>query len=175
MPRNAKTTELLKECMADALIRLMRTKPFEKISVQEITDAAGVGRATWFRHFTGKDEAISFKLTCLWERWKVEHPLGDVGARLNSIANEFFRFCYQLRDFLRMLYEEKRQSVIYAVFSQLSGSFATEVNGQYQSTFLSFGLFGLLDAWIRRNFRETPEEMAALFLDAVRGSGVAAL
>ena len=33
---NAKTTEFLKECLADALIKLLKTKPIEKITVPEI-------------------------------------------------------------------------------------------------------------------------------------------
>ena len=33
MGGNAKTTEFLKECMADALIKILKTKPIEKISV----------------------------------------------------------------------------------------------------------------------------------------------
>ena len=49
MARGNKTTEFLKECLSDALIQLMREKDFEKISIKEIADTAGVGRATWFR------------------------------------------------------------------------------------------------------------------------------
>ena len=40
MGGNAKTTEFLKECLADALIKLLRKKPIEKIAVPEIVTAA---------------------------------------------------------------------------------------------------------------------------------------
>ena len=42
MARGNKTTEFLKECLSDALIRLMREKDFEKIFIKEIADTAGV-------------------------------------------------------------------------------------------------------------------------------------
>ena len=42
MGRGTKTTEFLKECLADALIKLMREKDFDKIAVKEIADTAGV-------------------------------------------------------------------------------------------------------------------------------------
>lgn len=58
MGRGNKTTEFLKECLSDALIRLMREKGFDKISIKEIADTAGVGRATWFRNYTSKSEAF---------------------------------------------------------------------------------------------------------------------
>ena len=56
-----KTTEYLKECMADALLRAMKEKPIFKITVNEITENAGVNRSTWFRNFSVKNEAITFK------------------------------------------------------------------------------------------------------------------
>ena len=49
MGQNAKATDFLKECMADALIQKMQEKPFEKVTVNEIADLAGVNRSTWFR------------------------------------------------------------------------------------------------------------------------------
>ena len=36
MGQNAKATDFLKECMADALIQKMQEKPFEKVTVNEI-------------------------------------------------------------------------------------------------------------------------------------------
>ena len=91
MGRNAKTTEFLKECMADALIMLMKKKSVEKISAQEITDLAGVGRATWFRNFSSKNDALSFKLVKLWERWMSEHH--PEGASLTKASSyDFFHF-----------------------------------------------------------------------------------
>ena len=44
-------SEFLKECMSDALLQLMGSKDFSKITADEIVATAGVGRATWFRSF----------------------------------------------------------------------------------------------------------------------------
>ena len=64
MGGNAKTTEFLKECLADALIKLLRKKPLNKISIPEISETAQVGRTTYFRNFSSKQEAITFIM--LW-------------------------------------------------------------------------------------------------------------
>lgn len=50
MGGNAKTTEFLKECMADALIKILKTKPIEKISVP---GNCGIGKR-WQNHFFQK-------------------------------------------------------------------------------------------------------------------------
>lgn len=50
----AKPNDYLKECIADAIIVLIKEKPVEKISIDEIVKKAGVGRATYFRSFHSK-------------------------------------------------------------------------------------------------------------------------
>ncbi len=49
-PRIRRTRQLLQQ----ALSQLLRTLEFDKISVQEITDAAGVNRATFYAHYPDK-------------------------------------------------------------------------------------------------------------------------
>jgi AcrR family transcriptional regulator len=49
-PRIRRTRQLLQE----ALHNLMQTKPFDEISVQDISEAATVNRATFYDHYTDK-------------------------------------------------------------------------------------------------------------------------
>jgi AcrR family transcriptional regulator len=49
-PRIRRTRQLLQE----ALFNIMQTKPFDEISVQDITEAATVNRATFYDHYTDK-------------------------------------------------------------------------------------------------------------------------
>ena len=49
-PRIRRTRQLLQ----GALLQLMRTKSFDEMSVQDITDAATVNRATFYDHYTDK-------------------------------------------------------------------------------------------------------------------------
>ena len=42
----------------DALLRLLAQKEFEKISIQEITDTAGLNRATFYDHYPDKDSLL---------------------------------------------------------------------------------------------------------------------
>jgi AcrR family transcriptional regulator len=49
-PRILRTRQLLQQ----ALAHLLHTREFDKLSVQEITDAAGVNRATFYAHYPDK-------------------------------------------------------------------------------------------------------------------------
>lgn len=77
MGGNLRTTEFLKECLADALIKLLKEKPIEKITIPEISKLSGVGRTTYFRNFTSKNEMLTFKLVQLWGRWAEEQELKE--------------------------------------------------------------------------------------------------
>ena len=59
MGASPKTTEFLKECMADSLLRLMKEKPFSKITVNEIAQAAGFTDPNYFSSLFRKKEGQS--------------------------------------------------------------------------------------------------------------------
>lgn len=164
MARGTKTTDFLKECMADALIKLMQEKRIDKISVTDITGLAGVGRSTWFRNFTTKSEALTFKLVRLWERWVEEHTISDHQRFNLSNALDFFVFNYGIRDILNTIYAAEMQSSIYDAFCVvMMPQYEASALECYRSRFYSYGIFGLLEEWLKRGFRETPEEMVDLF------------
>ena len=166
MGANPKTTAFLKECLADALIQLLETKPIEKITVPEIAALSGVGRTTYFRNFGSKEEMLSYKLIVLWERWAEEH--GVVIRRRYSPDNAltFFRFNYSIRALLTLMYRRGLQAALYASFQayMMPQQGVTPLDC-YRIGFYSYGLFGLLDAWILRDFCETPDQMANLVKD----------
>ena len=163
MGASPKTTAFLKECLADALIQLLETKPIEKITIPEIAGLAGVGRTTYFRNFNSKEEMLSFKLIALWERWAEEHAVKVKRRYSKENALTFFRFNYSIRALLSLMYSRGLQSSLYSAFHiYMMPPHDAEPLECYQSSFYSYGLFGLLDAWIVRGFRETPEQMAEL-------------
>ena len=162
MGANPKTTLFLKECLADALIQLLETKPIEKITVPEIASLAGVGRTTYFRNFSSKREMLSFKLTLLWERWTDEHNTPKRSYEPEN-ALDFFRFNYSIRPLLSLMYSRDLQTALYGAFGiYLAPLHDSDLQECYESSFYSYGLFGLLDEWIAREFRETPEQMARI-------------
>lgn len=163
MGGNAKTTEFLKECMADALIKLLETKPIEKINVPEIVESAGVGRTTYFRNFTNKNEVLTFKIVRSWERWAMEHDLAERRKYTLDNALDFFQFNYSIRDLLTLLYERNLQSALYdAFYCIMVPQLGADAVACYESRFHSYGLFGLLDEWIKRGFYESCERMAEI-------------
>ena len=172
MGASPKTTDFLKECMADAILQAMREKPFSKITIQEITEMAGVNRSTWFRNFGDKNEAISFKLIRLWNRWADEHGLKERRRYTLDNAEDFFAFNFSIREILSEIYREELQACVYNAFYQvMMPQCGADPAACYEARFYSYGLFGFLDEWIKRGFHETPEQITELFRRMMRSAG----
>lgn len=52
-------TEGIRTDIGKAVLDLMAEKPFAKIAAAEIAEKAGVARATYYRQFGSKEEALS--------------------------------------------------------------------------------------------------------------------
>ena len=169
MGASPKTTEFLKECMADALLKTMREKPFAKVTVNEITDVAGVNRSTWFRNFSDKNEAVTFKLIRFWDRWADGHGMTERRRFTLDNAEDFFAFNYSIRDLLSDIHREELQACVYNAFYQvMTPQYGADAAECYEARFYSYGLFGFLDEWIKRGFYETPEQITNLFRRMIR-------
>ena len=74
MKRNQ--TDFLKLCLADALIKLLESKEYAEINVNEICELANVGRTTFYRHLdkdNGKEELLLFKINYEWDCYQERH------------------------------------------------------------------------------------------------------
>lgn len=156
--------DYLKECIADAMIALIKEKPIQKITVDEIVKKAGVGRATYFRSFHSKHEAITFKFIKMWEQYC---DLNDIKVRdsfdLNN-ARHFFAYNDSIRHILEIVYRAGLQEAVHESFYRivLTIEHKSDAKRLYREKFYAHGLYGLLDEWVKRGFSETPEEMAQM-------------
>lgn len=169
MRRTTATTEYLKECMGTALLELMKEKPIEKISIEEMTARADVGRSTYFRYFKNKDEVLAFKIFCLWNRFMQEN--GEVTSLPDSSAfiRYFFEFCLSIREISDMLYSCGHENAILMAYLQITGvdsaGNSDDVKAYYLNNAAAYALYGMANAWILRGYRETPAQMEEIARD----------
>lgn len=64
---------------------------------------------------------------------------------------------------LETIYHRDLQSTVYdAFYKVMMPQFGADTQECYKSRFYSYGLFGLLDEWIKRGYNETPKQMAEI-------------
>lgn len=169
MTKNTETqpSEFLKDCMAEAVIKLLERQPLEKIQVKQICDASGYHRASWFRAFHSKNEAVTYHMIRLWEQWSERHGIAIQDDFVIDNAEAFFQYNYEIRETTSLLYRRGLMTELAASFtSVLIDRHANDPIRAYQSAIFAFALFGILREWIIRNFDQSPSDMARILRSA---------
>lgn len=166
--RRSAGTAFLKECIADALLKLMETKEFDKITVAEITNLANVGRATYFRHFNSKDEVLVYKIHLLWTAWLETYQIERDLHFTKEDLTVCFEFIYSIRDMNRLLMEaDKLDVLLLALSEEMDFSTAKDQYELYAYHFIVIGLAAVMTEWIKRDYKEPPKELVAYLMEYV--------
>ena len=159
------TTEMLNKQMGDALIELLKEKPISKISIEELTKKADVGRATFFRHFDSKEDLLSYRLVEIYKEY-----MGDSFDASYSDIEHSIKFFNYYRDTLELhllLLNNNLDSVILEGFRKVLIPLEeqSDTDSIYTTFFTAYGLFGVILKWIKNGCKENSEEMGKLCRD----------
>ncbi|WP_103061723.1 TetR-like C-terminal domain-containing protein [Actinomyces qiguomingii] len=177
MARLKDTAAPLKDALGDALLTLMREMPLKKITASQIASLAGLGRVTYFRHFSSKEEVLAYKYRTAWRDFATHHWYDQADDRASATAR--FQFCLQVREINDVVYDAQLGCILLEVIvdtlvdetpepTAVAGSDTRAADAAdravYLSRFKAHALSGLIDAWIRGGYRQLPEEMAAIYI-----------
>lgn len=150
--------EFLKECLADAFLLLIKDRHPNKITALEVAKTAGVGRATYFRNFSSKEEICAYALVNLWNHWTTEKI--DTKSVMGNV-HDFFEFNYEHKDIIKRIYEIHFEQTIYSAFFMILNEYPSyNPMDEYLTRFAAYGLFGLLEEWVKRDFKESVDELS---------------
>ena len=133
-----------KKYIVDAFAILLENKNFSDITVKEIVDKAGVGRATFYRNFQDKEDVLRYKFQEIGRGF-------DVDKTKESISKEYLY--YAIAKMLCLLKENKnlmrnlfRSNVEYIYFNFLNDSmkFLFETKTGLSNKFIHLGYSGAL-------------------------------
>jgi len=88
-PRVRRTRVLLH----DALLLLMRTRSFEQISVQDVTDEATVNRATFYAHYEDKSALLASATTAAFHQLIDERAISFDGTCESALRKMYLGVC----------------------------------------------------------------------------------
>lgn len=148
--------------ITDALLELINEKEFASISIGELCERAGVGRASFYRNFACKEDVIARHLHALLESWaKKQESTG------NNIIESIFMHYYDHKDLCITLYRQGLAHLSLQSIKDACGPKPEMPNiVAYTTAYLSYGLYGWIEEWFKRGMQETPKEMAVLWENA---------
>ena len=149
-----------------ALLDMMKEQDFNSISVSTLTAKAGVGRASFYRNFTSKEDVLRQEAARLTHEWAEEW------GRLEPAApNEFIilllDFYKQHSDFYLLLYKAGLSVIVLDTILK-SAEITPELPNAvaYLKSAMAYMVYGWIIEWIHRGMQESGSELAKMIADA---------
>ena len=178
-PKDARVKRT-RDRLGDALIQLIEQKPFEQITVQEVLDRAGVSRATFYTHYTNKEDLFLEDVNDFWEYMATMlERTGESSERVAAVRELFAHVsgAQQLRaallaagkvhDVLELGREHFARGIEQRLTRLQRPEGATVQRRATLAQMFSGALFSLLDRWLTGAMKDTPEELDDFFHEMV--------
>lgn len=153
----------VKEHLTDACLKLLRNKSINDISISELCDIAGVGRASFYRNFESKEDIVRVYINNLFSEWINTYEQSD-DTPISELINLLFSHFEKYRDFYWLLNEQKLTYLLKDIIIRIVG-LKPELSKTeaYTKAFVAYSLYGWTEVWFQRGMKESAEEMAGLF------------
>ena len=161
--------DTVRESLAIALLKLMEKEKLSQITVSDIVKVAGVGRSSFYRNYSSKEELLFDYIISLYREYFRERnvPLTMNDAmRTEDFLLPRFIFIEEHRKIFGLLHKSE---MLYYFFNKIESDYILVLCGQdietspYYRSMFSGSCAGIIRQWIERDFAETPEEMVSLF------------
>lgn len=158
-------SELSKKYISEALIILMKKKDYASITNKEITDKAGLSHITIYRNFKNKDEIIKYYLDEITNQFIKTKNVDYNPNNFKEYLIVLFTHLKEKEDIGILLYNANLIHLIKDEFDKIFYNKAKNIKEQYNYYFISGGLYNIYYNWLLNGFKETPQEIADMFMD----------
>ena len=163
-----------RDTLGDALVELIREKPFDHITVQEILDRAGVSRSTFYQHYRDKDDLFLSDVEDFFEMMSTLLTRSGAPARRLAPLAELLIHFGDFRDFVAATAASGKMADVQALGR---GYFARSIEVRLRlagvqeeparltalAHAITGSMFALIDWWMDRGMKPDPREVDAIF------------
>lgn len=160
-----------------AFVELLHRRPYGDIRVSDITKKAGVGRATFYAHYSAKDDLLRSQFERVVAPMLVasadDPRLLDASRLFAHIgsAPHFYRALMgpsggTAPRVLRQCFEDRAREAL--LLGRIGGSGLKQLA---MCRFVASSLLTIIECWLEQGSRETPVQVQALFTELV-GQGL---
>ncbi len=166
-----------RKAIFDAFAKLLETKSYSNITVQEIIDEADISRSTFYSHFETKDELLSSLCTEIFDHVFSDHiskeKTHDFSESGNDLKEEITHMLYHLQDnnryISRILSCESGEMFMNCFKEYLEKIFSAELNKINTDIPTEYILnhmvcdFAETVRWWMKNDKYSPEDISRFF------------
>lgn len=158
-----------KLALGNALKQLVHEKPFEKISVSDITDKCNLNRQTFYYHFQDKFECLEYYYyhECLepmiqsisLENW--EDCIEEMLVKMKENAEFYTRTIYASpKSFITPFFETTKNLFKKAIHVIDEEDKVDDDEEEFISEFLTQGIIGIITSWVSKGMLVSPQDLS---------------
>lgn len=166
-----------RKALRDALYALVLDRGYDDLSVQDITDKANLGRATFYLHYREKDELLEDLLRELTENFTQRSGNKIRFSDLKTLQS-VFEYAENYYDFYRIMTigkggiigMRKLQAIIRETYAQSLDDIETTTGNKFcvprsfLDNYFANSLLGTICFWLEQEMPHPPAEMADMLL-----------
>ena len=173
-----KKTHQSAELIYQALSRLIRTKTLDSISIKDLVEEAGIGRATFYRLFDSLEDVLHYKCDAAFIDLKhyiqtfrkSEQLTGPINS--TSLLKPLLRYWYLDSFVIEVIIKANRLDILLTnvekmfsmMFTQLNLQNDTDFQEEYFISIRTGILFNILITWIKNKKDIPPDTLADILL-----------
>ena len=162
-------SDITKRAISASLKNLLKEKKLNKITVQEIADDCGINRQTFYYHFQDIYDLVEW--TCIedtekvlkenrtYETWQEGFlAVFDLAKKDKVFIDNIYR-SVSLEMLEQYLYRLVYPLVKNVVDEKAKGYSVRDEDKKYIADFYKYAFVGVLLEWVRRDMKESPEDV----------------
>lgn len=165
--------------LQDALIELMKEKPFQDIQIKELTARAQVSRPAFYLHYLSKEDLLLSHVDVIFDEFHAdisrEIARGNINRKRFSLM--LFEYWEQYAETLRMVIQAENPDILLDRLKEYVGVIMKEIAAKTRKPaidprlqelivgYVAGGAYMLLTQWISNKMPFSAEQMARLFYE----------
>ncbi len=146
--------------LTEALLQLMKKKPYREITITELCEKAGVTRMSFYRNFADKEDILKKWISAVTADFLTDSGISYKNDSTRTYFTKLFTHMQNYTDICISLHQAGLMHLVKDEFDNVFLTLHRDEYDDYKSFFLAGGVYNIFLMWLMRGCRETPAELA---------------
>lgn len=148
--------------LCSTLTEMLKEKKLEEISVKELCERAGVGRASFYRNYAKTEDILKDECDRLIQEWGRQFESSPSSSIHNVFASLFDHYYENGRFYQTLIRAGKGEYILDTIWKVCGPKEGMQDEEAYRQAYFAYGLYGWIAEWMKRGMKETGKELNAM-------------
>lgn len=164
---NEEKNTYVKEQITQTLIAMLEKKNINDISIKELCDKAMIGRASFYRNYSSKEDVIAKYNQKLIINWGKDLEK-NTDANIFNFFEHMFKHFVDNKKFYLLLHKQGLSLILLDTIKKKMGLTPSLPNNEaFRLAWLAYAIYGIIEEWIAHGMIETPTQMNKIIIKSL--------